>query len=172
MILLGVEPSLVNFTAARSFGTCLFLLIFNVSKNRAEKSPYNNYARWRLPNRPTLTGLPLCMAFWLQNRNRKLFEKVRQVVLVTIAMTVQRNHSAGLIILPKKQALNAWFEAFPIAECAPLKSRCRLWFEGIAGWLVTSFCSESCRPSQPSILLVRLFHRDSCQEQKSVFLHF
>ncbi len=63
MILLGVEPSLVNFTAACSFGTCLFLTIFNISKNRTEKAMYDNYARWRLPNRPTLTGLPLCMAF-------------------------------------------------------------------------------------------------------------
>ena len=112
------------------------------------------------------------MAFLLQKRKRKLFEKVRQVLLVTIAMTVQRSHSAGLMILLKKQALNAWFEAFPITECASLKSRCCLWFEGVAGWLVTSFCSESCRPSQPSILQVRLVHRDSCQEPKSVSQHF
>jgi len=39
MILLGVEPSLVNFTAVCSFAMDLFQPMLNVSKNCAEKAP-------------------------------------------------------------------------------------------------------------------------------------
>jgi len=44
-------------------------------------------------------------------------------------------------------------------------------YQQLDGALVTSFCSESCRPSQPSVLQVTLFHRDSYQEPKSVCRH-
>ena len=100
MILLGVEPSLLNFTEATSLGTRLYPYV--VCKNRAEKAPYDHRSRWWLSNYPTLTGSPLCLAFCPQNRKRKLFEKVQRVVPGTIAMTVPRNHPLGPIILPEK----------------------------------------------------------------------